>query len=179
VKIELNQLGVSIFNAWIILGLLILIPMISGCIGRDKGPVDSSGQNASEENLNNHSNINESKPNLIRLRISDSKDFNATGKLNLTINITNPIINETVFATFVPEVGSGVKYRVNLTHAPDKYWTQKFAMEMSKNNTYFQVLIDIAQNNNTIKKSECKIQIYDLNTSKCKVTFEAPVGQAK
>jgi len=160
---------------WRILGAIILLSAIGGCLGKDN-ELDSEVpfQIADEDNYStlekNASKINESKSNQVQLGISRSRDFNKTGQLNVTLNITNPRLNETINVIFKPEFGAEGKYRTNITNITGSTWSKKFSLQLMKNTSYVRMIIQILQNNKTAKTADCNIPVLDTRRTACKIT---------
>ncbi len=165
----------AVYRWWKILGAIMLLSAIGGCLGKDN-KLDSEVpfQNANEDNYSilekNASGINESKSNQVRLGISRSRDFNKTGQLNITLNITNPRLNETLNVIFKPEFGTEGNYRTNITNITGSTWSKKFSLQLMKNTTYVRMLIQISQNNRTAKTADCNIPVLDPRRTACKIT---------
>ena len=160
---------------WKILGAIMLLSAIGGCLGKDN-ELDSEVpvQNADVDNYsaleNSASKINESKSNQVQLGISRSRDFNKTGQLNVTLNITNPRLNETINVIFKPEFGAEGKYRTNITNITGSTWSKKFSLQLMKNTSYVRMIIQILQNNKTAKTADCNIPVLDTRRTACKIT---------
>ncbi len=160
-----------------------VISAVGGCIGKESRlDPELPDQNITVQNnvtMENEYRINESKSNQVRLRISHSKEFNKTRQFNVTLNITNPKLNETVIVVFKPEFGSEGRYQTNVTKIFNSMWSQKFSLQVTRNTSYTRMLIQILENNKGAKTADCKIHVLEIKKTACKVTFEAPVGTAK
>ncbi len=164
----------AVYRWWKILGAIMLLSAIGGCLGKDnKLDTEVPFQNTYEDNSTlekNASGINESKSNQVQLGISRSRDFNKTGQLNVTLNITNPRLNETINVLFKPEFGAEGKYRANITNITSRTWSKKFSLQLMKNTTYVRMLIQISQNNRTAKTADCNVPVLDPRRTACKIT---------
>ncbi len=165
----------AVYKWWRILGAIMLLSAIGGCLGKDN-KLDSEVlfQNTNADNYSalekNVSKVNDSKSNQVRLGISRSVEFNKTGQLNVTLNITNPRLNETVNVIFKPEFGTEGKYRTIVTNINGSTWSKKFSLQLMKNTSYVQMLIQILQNNRTARTADCNIQVLDIRRTACKIT---------
>ncbi len=165
----------AVYKWWRILGAIMLLSAIGGCLGKDNDiDFEVPFQNAYEDNYSilekNASKINESKSNQVHLGISRSREFNKTGQLNVTLNITNPRLNETINVIFKPEFGTEGKYRTNITNISSSTWSKKFSLQLMKNTTYVRMIIQILQNNKTAKTADCNIPVLDTRRTACKIT---------
>lgn len=165
----------TVYSWLCILGAIILLSAIGGCLEKiNKLNLEVPVQNADEDNYpaleKNVPKINESKSNQVHLGISRSREFNKTGQLNVTLNITNPRLNETVNVIFKPEFGTEGKYRTIITNIKGSTWSKKFSLQLMKNTSYVRMLIQILQNNKTAKTADCSILVLDMGRTACKIT---------
>ncbi len=109
-----------ISRTWKILGVLILMLTLGGCIGKENVPAQNGGNNLSFQK--NVSNLNESKENRINLGIVKAKNFSTTRILSLNLNITNPRPNETALMIFRPESGVEGRSRCPLRFMKITVW---------------------------------------------------------
>jgi hypothetical protein len=114
---------------WRVLGILILISVFGGCVSKESQsgeelPTQAVGENNLTYNLtlaqNDYntsepiSNTSELSSNQISL-IVRSDELNKSGKLPITLKITNPVLNETVLTAIVPEFAPEWYNQVNIT----------------------------------------------------------------
>ena len=164
-----------ISRTWKIIAVLTLMAIMGGCIGKENVPAQNTSENLSFQK--NVSNLNESKFNKIELKIVRLKNFNTTGILNLDLNIKNPRMNETALMIFKSDSGVEGRYRSNITNITNNTWTQEFSLKVPNTTRSLQMFVEIYDNNSVVKKTECEIQVLNLNKTKCNITFEAPVGR--
>lgn len=151
-----------------ILGIMILLSALAGCISRENRPdAELQVQGASSDNLilmqgtlaqNTSANTSEPKPNQIRL-ILRPKELNRTGKLPVMLKIINPKLNETVITVFKP--GSGMEWynQTRITHTANNNWTKNFTIKPGRNTSYVQMFVQISENNTVVKKASWNISL--------------------
>ncbi len=153
---------------WRILGILMLISILGGCIGKENKPnaeltaqEDNGGgltlvQGAPDQNesvsISESKNISKLKPNSIRL-ILRPKELNRTGRLPVMLQITNPRLNETVTTVFKPGSGKEWYNQTNITYISNSNWTQNFSIKPNKNTSYVHMFVQISDNGTVVKKA--------------------------
>ncbi|MCX9011273.1 MAG: hypothetical protein OIN66_09135 [Candidatus Methanoperedens sp.] len=151
-----------------ILGILILLSALGGCISRENKPDAglpaqeiSSGnlmlmQSAMTQNIS--ANSSEPKPNQIRL-ILRPKELNRTGRFPVMLQIVNPKLNETVITVF--KLGSGAEWsnQTSITHIASNNWIKNFSIKPGRNASYVQVFVQISENNTVVKKASWNITL--------------------
>ncbi len=176
-------------SLWRILGILILIAALGGCVGKnDKAGVQLPVQNASGENASGEKvtleqdspaqdvsvsisgqqiNTSDSQSNQLRL-ILRSKELNKSGKIPLTLQLMNPRLNETVITVFMPEFGKEWYNQTNITRITNNNWTQNYSMKLVRNNISFvRMYVQVLENNMVVQRAAWNI------------TFGAPGGEPK
>ena len=152
---------------WKILGILVLISALGGCVGREIGLGSGfSTQNADGDNVtlsqnaqqNVSTGVNESKPNQVRLILRPS-ELNRSGKLPVTLKITNPKLNETVVTLFRPQFGQEWYNQTNITYVTNRSWTQSFSIKPKGNISYVQVFVQISADGTVVKKAAFNITL--------------------
>jgi hypothetical protein len=168
---------------WKILGILILIAVLGGCVGKnDKAGVQLSVQNASEEKIKleqnspaqgvpvnisgKQVNTSDSQSNQLRL-ILRSMEFNNSNKIPVTLQLMNPRLNETVVTVFKPEFGKEWYNQTNVTRIANNNWTQNYSIKRVGNISFVQMFVQVSENNMVLRKAAWNI------------TFEAPGGEPK
>lgn len=152
---------------WRVLGILILLSVLGGCLGKDSKPGgELPARVAGEENLtpvqNEHSepisNISEQSPNQIRL-VVQSDEVNRSGKLSITLKITNPVMNESVLTAFVPEFAPEWYNQINITSTVNRTWARTFNINLTRlgNSSYMLMLVQISQNTTVVKRGAWNI----------------------
>lgn len=158
----------SLSRPWRVLGILILISVLGGCIGKESQPGEELPARAGgEENLtlaqNDYntsepiSNTSELSSNQISL-IVRSDELNKSGKLPITLKITNPVLNETVLTAIVPEFAPEWYNQVNITTS-NRTWTRTFNINLTPlgNSSYVLMLVQISLNNTVVKRGAWNI----------------------
>lgn len=151
-----------------ILGILILLSALGGCISRENKPgAELPVQDAGSGNLmqmqsaltqNISANSSELKSNQIRL-ILRPKELNRTGRLPVTLQIVNPKLNETVITVFKPASGAEWYNQTSITHIANNNWTKNFSITPRGNTSYVQVFVQISENNTVVKKGSWNITL--------------------
>jgi len=151
-----------------ILGILILLSALGGCISRENRPdAELPAQETSSDNLmlmqsamtqNISANSSELKPNQIRL-IFRPKELNRTGKLPVMLQIRNPKLNETVITVFKPESGKEWYNQTSITRIVNNNWTKNFSIKPKENISYVQVFVQISDNDTVVKKASWNITL--------------------
>jgi len=169
--------SVSMF--WRILGMLILVLALGGCIDRESEPGNElTDENLPDQNISDNnmtlalasSSISEqdidmaSSPNQILL-ILRNNEFNRTGRLTITLKIINPRLNDTVLTIFKPDLGREWYNQTNITYIADGNWTQNFSLTPKGNVSYVMMLVQISENDTVVKRAAWN------------VTFDTPVGR--
>ena len=155
---------------WRVLGILILISVFGGCIGKESQPGEElPTQPVGEDNLTLAQNdYNTSEPISNTSKISSnqislvvrSDEINKSGKLPVTLKITNPVLNETVLTAIVPEFAPEWYNQVNITTS-NRTWTRTFNMNLMQlgNSSYVLILVQISQNNTVVKRGAWNITL--------------------
>jgi hypothetical protein len=168
---------------WRILGILILIAALGGCVGKsDKAGVQLPVQNASGEKvtLNQDSpaqgvpanisgqqiNTSDSQSNQLRL-ILRPNGLNELNKIPITLQLMNPRLNETVTTVFRSQSGKEARYQTNITHIANNNWTQNYSLKRAENISFVQMFVQVSENNMVVQRAEWNI------------TFRAPGGEPK
>ncbi len=171
-----------------IMGALVLVSALGGCIDKEKNPITELAANNVNENnitlvdkestldagsldqnasmLQYASNTSRSKQNMIRLILRPNELYR-TGKLPITLKIINSSVNETVLTVFKPEFGSEWYNQTNITYVEDHNWTQNYSLKPLNNTSYVTMFVQIIQNGTIVKKAAWNI------------TFDAPIGRPK
>ncbi len=168
---------------WWILGILILIAVLGGCVGKDdKAGVQLPIQNASGEKVTleqdstaqgisvniSGQQMNTSDPQSNQLRlIFRSKELNKSSKIPLTLQLMNPRLNETVITVFKPEFGKEWYNQTNITHITNNNWTQNYSIKRVGNISFVQMYVQVSENNMVVRRAAWNI------------TFGAPGGEPK
>ncbi len=169
-------------KSWWILGILILIAVLGGCVGKnDKAGVQLPVQNASGENVtleqgspaqgipinsSGKQDANDSQSNQLRL-ILRSKELNELNKIPITLQLMNPRLNETVTTVFRSQSGKEAQYQTNITHIANNNWTQNYSIKRVENISFVQMFVQVSENNMVVQRAEWNI------------TFRAPGGEPK
>ncbi|MCZ7398167.1 MAG: hypothetical protein O8C62_00535 [Candidatus Methanoperedens sp.] len=156
---------------WRVLGILILISVFGGCIGKESQPSEELPTRAvGDDNLTYNltlaqnyntsepiSNISELSSNQVSL-IVRSDEVNKSGKLPITLKITNPVLNETVLTAIVPEFAPEWYNQVNITTS-NSTWNRTFNINLMQlgNSSYLLMLVQISQNNTVVKRGAWNI----------------------
>jgi hypothetical protein len=172
----------SVSRPYKILGILILISILGGCIGKENKPnagltaqegngdgltlVQSALAQNESVNISESKNISKLKPNSVRL-ILRPKELNRTGKLPVMLQIMNPELNETVITVFKPGSGQEWYNQTNITYISNSNWTQNFSIKPNGNTTYVYMFVQISDNGTVVKKAAWNL------------TWKVPVGKAK
>ncbi len=147
---------------WKILGMIVIISTLYGCIGKENTPdSDNPVQSIRDDNLSLEQNnaINSSvQTNKIRL-ILRPKELNRTGKLPITLIVMNPRLNETVLTIFKPEVGQEWYNQTNITYIVNNNWTQNFTVKPTTNISYIKMFVQISENNTVVRKTGWNISL--------------------
>ncbi|NJD77165.1 MAG: hypothetical protein FIB08_08750 [Candidatus Methanoperedens sp.] len=159
----------SVSIPWRIVGMLILISALGGCVGKEsKQGVELPVQNISDKNpveeVSMQSTANMSDSNQIRLRLL-SKEFNSTGRLSVQLQVKNPRLNETVLTVFKPQIGQEWTDITEIIQTVNNTWTQNYTIQPKGNVSYVWMYIQISENNTAVKRAAWNI------------TFEVPVGR--
>jgi hypothetical protein len=166
---------------WKVLGILILIAALGGCVGKnDKAGVQLPVQNASGEKVTldqgspaqgisvnisgQQINTSDSQSNQLRL-ILRSKEFNNSNKIPLTLQLMNPRLNETIITVFKPEFGKEWVNQTNITRITNNNWTQNYSIKRVGNISFVQMFVQVSENNTVVRKAAWNI------------TFGAPGGE--
>ncbi len=169
------QVGLpSVSNPWRIVGILILISALGGCVNKES----KQGVELSAQNISNVSNedfplekedqnaTNASNPNQIRLLVL-SRELNKTGKLPVVLLIKNPTMNETVLTVFKPQFGQEWYNQTIITHTVrNNNWMQNFSIRPRGDTRFVWMYVQISENNTVVKKAAWNI------------TFDVPVEVA-
>lgn len=160
----------SISRPWKILGMMILVSIMGGCINKELQPqTEIPGSNISQDNLTQVqevTNVSDTTPNQISLIIR-SEELNKTGKLPIILKIINPVANNSVITVFKPEFGSvwQEKVDINETKITNNIWTRNYTVTPKGNASYVLMYVQISNNNNTV-----------VRKGAWNITFEAPGG---
>lgn len=159
----------SVSIPWRIVGLLILISALGGCVGKESKqggelPAQNISVKDSPEEVSTQNTTNMSDSNQIRLRLL-SKELNSTGKLSVILQVRNPRLNETVLTVFKPQIGQEWTDLTEITQIVNNTWTQNYTIQPKGNVSYVWMYIQISENNTAVKRAAWNI------------TFEVPVGR--
>lgn len=152
-----------------ILGILILIAVLGGCVGKsDKAGVQLPMQNASGEKVTmaqnspaqgtsvniseQQMNTSDSQLNQLHL-ILRSKEFNDSNKIPVTLQIMNPRLNETVITVFRSQFGQELVNQTDITHITNNNWTQNYSIKRVKNISFVQMFVQVSENNTVVRKA--------------------------
>lgn len=170
-------------RTWWILGMLILIAVLGGCVGKDdKAGVQLPVQNASGEKVTltqdsqaqgayvniseQQMNTSDSQSNQLRL-ILRSKELNKSSKIPLTLQLMSPRLNETVITVFKPQFGQEWYNQTNITRITNNNWTQNYSIKRVGNISFVRMYVQVSENNQVVRRAAWNI------------TFEAPGGEPK
>jgi hypothetical protein len=170
-------------RSWWILGILILIAVLGGCVGKDdKASVQLPVQNASGEKVTfeqdspaqgvsvnisgQQINTSDSQSNQLRL-ILRSRELNKSSKIPVTLQLMNPRLNETVITVFRPEFGQEWYNQTNITRITSNNWTQNYSIKRVGNISFVQMFVQVSENNKVVQRAAWNI------------TFVAPGGELK
>ncbi len=147
---------------WWILGILILIAVLGGCVGKnDKAGVQLPVQNASGDKVTLEAgspaqgasvNTSDLQSNQLRL-ILRSKEFNDSNKIPVTLQLMNPRLNETVITVFKSQFGQEWVNQTNITHITNNNWTQNYSIKRVKNISFVQMFVQVSENNTVVQKA--------------------------
>ncbi len=168
---------------WRILGILILIAALGGCVGKnDKTGVQLPVQNTSGEKVTleqdspaqdvsvnisrKQIDTSDSQSNQLRL-ILRSKEFNNSNKIPVTLQLMNPRLNETVTTVFKPQFGQEWYNQTNITYIANNNWTQNYSIKRVGNISFVRMFVQVSENNMVVRKAAWNI------------TFRAPGGEPK
>jgi hypothetical protein len=158
---------------WKILGILILIAALGGCVGKnDKAGVQLPLQNASGEKVNleqdspaqgvsvnisgQQINNSDSQSNQLRL-ILRSKELNNSNKIPVTLQLMNPRLNETVITVFRPQVGREWYNQANITRITNNNWTQNYTLKRVGNFSFVRMFVQVSENNKVVQRAAWNI----------------------
>jgi hypothetical protein len=145
----------------LILGIMIVTASFAGCVGQD---IKTDTNNSSITQNGNGGNVIQDDPikgndtvmNQISL-IADSKNFSTTGRLRLSLKITNPIINETVLTVLNPEFMPQWDNETTITKIKNNTWTRNYSVKPGPNTSYIKMLVQVSENNSTGKRASWNI----------------------
>lgn len=163
--------------------MLILIAALGGCVGTgDKAGAQLPVQNVSGEKVTleqdslaqdvsvniseQQMNTSDSQSNQLRL-ILRSKELNKSSKIPLTLQLMNPILNETVITVFKPEFGKEWYNQTNITRIANNNWTQNYSIKRVGNISFVRMYVQVSENNKVVRRAAWNI------------TFGAPGGEPK
>lgn len=158
---------------WRILGILILIVALGGCVGKnDKAGVQLPVQNTSGEKVTldqdsqaqdvsvnisgKQVDTSDSQSNQINLIIR-SKEFNDSDKIPVTLQIMNPRLNETVTTVFRSPFGQERYNQTNITYIANNNWTQNYSIKRVGNISFVQMFVQVSENNTVVRKAAWNI----------------------
>ena len=144
-----------------------MIAAFGGCIGQE----NRMNTELAEQNNNNSditqngkdSNViqnaskmgNDTEINQISVKV-DSKNFNKTGRMNISLKITNPRINETVITLFSTEFMPQWSDESTITIIKNHTWTRNYSVP-AKNTSYIKMVVEISENNSVVKMAKWNI----------------------
>ncbi len=153
-----------------VVGVLAIISIAGGCIGNEnKADINRPGMDGSQNNITlagYASDTGNTGSNMVKLVIKP-KDFDKTGRLPIMLKVMNPKLNETVITVLKPQLGQDWYSQTRITRITNNNWTQNFTVKPRGNISYVRMLVQIYENNTSVRKAEWNI------------TFGAPVGRPK
>ncbi len=175
--LENKQFQIGLFSiSWLckVVGVLAVISIIGGCIGNENKadlnlPGMNGSQNASQNNVtlaNYASDTGNAGSNMLRLVIK-SKELNKTNKVTVTLQLTNPRLNEKVITVFKPQFGQEWYDQTNITYTADNNWTQNFTIKRVGNISFVRMFVQVSENGTVVRRAAWNI------------TFGAPGGEQK
>ena len=158
---------------WRILGILILIAALGGCVGKDdKAGVQLPVQNASGEKVTSEQdspaqgvsvnisgqqiNTSDLQSNQLRL-ILRSKELNNSNKIPVTLQLMNPRLNETVITVFRPQLGQEWYNQANITRITNSNWTQNYTLKRVGNISFVRMFVQVSENNKVVQRAAWNI----------------------
>ncbi len=184
-KLDKKSTAATLYSeprSWWILGILILIAALGGCIGKDDKAGVLPVQNTSGEKVTlgqdsptqgasvniSGQQINNSDPQSNQLRlILRSKGLNKSSNIPVTLQLMNPRLNETVITVFKPQSGQEWYNQTNITHIANNNWTQSYSIKRVGNISYVRMYVQVSENNEVVRRAAWNI------------TFEAPGDEPK
>ena len=99
--------------------------------------------------------VNDTEINQISVKV-DPKNFNTTGRMNLSLKITNPRINETVITLFSTEFIPQWSDESTITIIKNHTWTRNYSVP-AKNTSYIKMVVEVSENNSVVKMAKWNI----------------------